>query len=87
MKFEGTRPSRVDKDYTVYTFAMGQDEMILLYGLLNSFVQNMPSGIVDMMPTYGRARNTKKVIGDVLSKFKVQRKRSLDREWHPKHLV
>jgi len=42
MKYEGTRPSGVDKDIDVYIFSLGKQELELLHAICDRTARYMP---------------------------------------------
>jgi hypothetical protein len=62
MKYEGTRPSGVDKDVMVYKFVLGKDELRILAASLSkakSTLLKMP----ETQQIHDRLRNMIKVVG------------------------
>ena len=45
MKYEGTRPSGVDKDVYVHRFVLGKREVELLTNICQHYYENMPNDI------------------------------------------
>lgn len=65
MRYLKTRPSGKDKDINVFEFALGREELRLLYGVIKTARENLPD-LLELMPARTRLRNFQKVIGEVL---------------------
>lgn len=66
MRFEGTRKSKKDKEYTIYIFSFGREELLLMEGLCQKSRRYLPTGI-SSMPLNGRLMNMIKRFNEALN--------------------
>ena len=66
MRYEGKRPSGVDKDIPVYKFVMGKMEILLLVSIVQKARKDTPF-YIENMPMRGRLANLNKGFQAALS--------------------
>lgn len=59
MRYEGSRPSKADKDISVYIFSLGQKEVELMLALAEKAYAETPK-LREIQPYKSRLRNLKK---------------------------
>lgn len=72
MRFEGTRPSRADKDFTTYLFCLGPAEMALIMDLCNNAHRQIPKSVLELSPTRQRVKQIANTLAEVMAKHSVR---------------
>ena len=65
MRYEGTRPSKVDSDINVHVFGMGIEEVKLFHAILEVQLRNIPFS-TETTVMRGRLRNMKNTLQRML---------------------